>query len=134
MRQKNETVTSFNQLNEITQIMQALKRSTQTSANANTSEITSQSTLTPKAKERAKNHALKPTKRAFSERQRTAFRDKSQASANKSQGSKQANHPNAFKSDEAFKQGLATQQNGVTKCILVKPPLAKARSFLTKAS
>ncbi|WRC88047.1 hypothetical protein E5K99_05455 [Helicobacter pylori] len=116
MRQKNETVTSFNQLKEITQIMQVLERRTQTtSANANTSEITSQSTLTPKAKERAKNHALKPTKRAFSERQRTAFRDKSQASTNKSQGSKQANHPNAFKSDEAFKQGLATQQNRVTK-------------------
>ncbi len=115
MRQKHETATSFNKLKEITQIMQAQKRSVQTNANAEVSEITSQRALKPKAKARAKNHALKPTKRAFSARQRTAFfRGNSQASANKSQESKQeskqANHANTFKSDEAFKQGLATQQ------------------------
>ncbi|GAA9439254.1 hypothetical protein UBN10_09810 [Helicobacter pylori] len=68
MRQKNETSTSFNQLKEITQIMQTLKRSGQTSDNANISEIASQSALKPKTV-RTKNHALKPTKRAFSDRQ-----------------------------------------------------------------
>ncbi|WRB37061.1 hypothetical protein KVK24_05545 [Helicobacter pylori] len=90
MRHKHETATSFNQLKEITQAIQAQKRSAQTSDNANASEITSQSTLTPKAKARAKNHALNPTKKAFSERQNTAFKDRSQASANKSQETKQA--------------------------------------------
>ncbi|WP_101019829.1 hypothetical protein [Helicobacter pylori] len=96
MRQKNETVTSFNQLKEITQIMQAQKRSAQTSANANASKPTQKS-------------ALKPIKKAFSERQRTAFRDNSQASANKSQESKQADqqgdNANAFKSDEKNTRG-----------------------------
>ncbi|GAA7136447.1 hypothetical protein HpBGD42_14120 [Helicobacter pylori] len=85
MRHKHETATSFNQLKEITQIMQAQKRSAQTSDNANASEIASQSALTPKAKAQAKNHALKPTKRAFSERQRTTTKNNSQASAEESQ-------------------------------------------------
>ncbi len=96
MRQKNETATIFNQLKEITQIMQTQKRSAKTSANANASEPTQEQGNKPKAKARAKTHALKPTKRAFSERQITAFRDNSQASANKS--------------DEALKQGLTTHQ------------------------
>ncbi|MEJ8618532.1 hypothetical protein MMN25_06210 [Helicobacter pylori] len=77
MRQKHETATSFNQLSEITQIMQALK---------------------PKAKARAKNYALNPTKKAFSERQITTIRDNSHASAKKK-------HANAFKSDEANTRG-----------------------------
>ncbi len=109
MRQKHETATSFNQLKEITQAIQAKKTSAQTSDNANTSEIASQSAPKPKGTTQAKKHALKPTKKAFSERQITTIRDKSQASANKSQESKQANHANAFKSDEA--QGLATRQS-----------------------
>ncbi|MGL2599024.1 hypothetical protein ACQJ5Q_05015 [Helicobacter pylori] len=99
MRQKNETATSFNQLKEITQIMQVQKRSAQNSANANASEITQQSTLTPKIEARTKKGALKPTKRAFSERQITTIRDKSQA-----------NDEKRLKTDEAFKQGLATHQ------------------------
>ncbi|CAX30222.1 hypothetical protein [Helicobacter pylori] len=73
MRQRNETKTSFNKLMEITQAIQAIqtqKNSQQTSDNANTSEITSQSTPKPKETARTKNSALKPTKRAFSERQR----------------------------------------------------------------
>ncbi len=116
MRQKNETATSFNQFKEITQIMmQAQKRSAQNSANANESEITYKEALTPKARVRTKKGALKPTKRAFSERTNSAFRDQSQASANKSQeikqSNQQANHASAFKSDEALKQGLATHQN-----------------------
>ncbi|EJC04542.1 hypothetical protein [Helicobacter pylori] len=114
MRQKNETATSFNQLKEITQIMQAQKRSAKTSENAQISEPTQEISLKPKDSIKAKKGALKPTKRAFSERQNTAFRDQSQARANKSQetkqGNKQANHANAFKTDEALKQGLATHQ------------------------
>ncbi|GAA7245288.1 hypothetical protein HpBGD97_13930 [Helicobacter pylori] len=104
MRQKHETATSFNQLNEITQIMQAQKRSGKTSDNANISEIASQSALKPKTV-RTQNHALKPTKRAFSERQITTIRDNSQASANKSLETKESNHANAFKSDEKNTRG-----------------------------
>ncbi len=73
MRQKKETATSFNKLKEITQAIQAQKNSAQTSDNANTSEITSQSTPKPDKTARAKNSALRPTKRAFSERQRTTI-------------------------------------------------------------
>ncbi|MGL2841053.1 hypothetical protein ACQJ9R_06805, partial [Helicobacter pylori] len=80
-RQRNETDTSFNKLMEITKVIQAQKNSEQTSNNANTSEITSQSTPKPKGgTARAKKSALKPTKRAFSERQRITI-DNSQASA-----------------------------------------------------
>ncbi|MFP6270256.1 hypothetical protein ACLGEG_03930 [Helicobacter pylori] len=82
MRQKNETATSFNQLKEITEIMQK-KTPTPKSDNTNTSEIAHQSVQKPKGAARAKNHALKPTKRAFSERQNTAFRDNSQESDEK---------------------------------------------------
>ncbi|PUD37886.1 hypothetical protein [Helicobacter pylori] len=80
-------------------------------------------TLKPKSSAQTKKGALNPTKKAFSERQITAFRDKSQASANKSQETKQANqqgdNANAFKTEpannsslrakpsaKAFKQGL----------------------------
>ncbi|MFP6108879.1 hypothetical protein ACLGA6_00055 [Helicobacter pylori] len=104
MRQKNETATNFNQLKEITQIMQTQKRSAQTSANANASEATQEQANKPKATTHAKKGTLKPTKRAFSERQITTIRDNSQASAKKSleaqQSDKQTNNANAFKSDE----------------------------------
>ncbi|GAA7327979.1 hypothetical protein BD0111_14500 [Helicobacter pylori] len=96
MRQKNETATSFNQLKEITQIMQVQqKRSVQTSENA------SQRALKPKTV-RTKNHALKPTKRAFSERQMTTIRDNSQETK---QANQQGDNANAFKSDEANTRG-----------------------------
>ncbi|GAA8451409.1 hypothetical protein KKKH17_04590 [Helicobacter pylori] len=85
MRHKNETDTSFNKLREITQAIQAQKNSAQISDNANTSEFISQSMPKPKGTARAKNSALKPTKRAFSERQKTTIRDNSQASAKESQ-------------------------------------------------
>ncbi len=85
MRQKKETETSFNQLKEITQAIQVQKNSAQISDNANTSEIISQSTLKHKGSARAKNSVLKPTKKAFSERQKTTIRDNSQASAKESQ-------------------------------------------------
>ncbi|WQV34711.1 hypothetical protein KVK87_02380 [Helicobacter pylori] len=81
MRQRNETETIFNKLREITQVIQAQKNSEQTSDSANTSEITSQSTPKPKGTARTKNSALKPTKRAFSERQRITIRDNSQVIA-----------------------------------------------------
>ncbi|RVZ88614.1 hypothetical protein EDA74_07930 [Helicobacter pylori] len=81
MRQRNETKTNFNKLREITLAIQAQKNSVQTSDNANTSEITSQSTPKPKGTARTKKSALKPTKRAFSERQRVTIGDNSQASA-----------------------------------------------------
>ncbi len=78
MRQKNETATSFNQLKEITQAIQAQKNSTPTSENANASELTPKQAPKPKATAHAKNSVLKPTKRAFSERQKTTIRDNSQ--------------------------------------------------------
>ncbi len=86
MRQKNETATSFNQLKEITQAIQAQKNSASTSDNANANEIASQSTPKPKRSAHAKNSALKPTKKAFSERQITTIRDNSQANAKESKG------------------------------------------------
>ncbi|MGN8523882.1 hypothetical protein ACR9MV_04840 [Helicobacter pylori] len=85
MRHKNETATSFNKLNEITLMIQAQKNSVQISDNANTGYITSQSAPKPKGTARAKKSALKPTKRAFSERQRTTTKNNSQASAKESQ-------------------------------------------------
>ncbi|MFT2773376.1 hypothetical protein ACMWP0_01885 [Helicobacter pylori] len=85
MRQKKETATSFDQLKEITQAIQAQKNSAQPSDNANTSEIISQSMPKHKGTLHAKNSALKPTKRAFSERQKTTIRDNSQASAKENQ-------------------------------------------------
>ncbi|WP_033760613.1 hypothetical protein [Helicobacter pylori] len=100
MRQKKETSTIFNRFNALAQITQALKkRIEQISDNANISEIASQSALKPKTV-RIKNHALKPTKKAFSDRQITTIKDNSQASANKSLETKESNHANAFKSDE----------------------------------
>ncbi|RVZ09179.1 hypothetical protein EC525_07775 [Helicobacter pylori] len=109
MRHRNETDMSLNRLREITQIMQAQKRSALTSDNANASEIASQSTQTPKTRVHAKKGVLKPTKRAFSERQNTAFRDNSHASEQKCLKTEQANqkgdNANAFKSDEAEQRG-----------------------------
>ncbi|GAA9151261.1 hypothetical protein BTM352_12870 [Helicobacter pylori] len=82
MRQKNETATSFNQLKEITQALQTQKNSAQISDNANTSELTPKQAPKHKGSAHAKNNALKPTKKAFSDRQKiTTIRDNSQASA-----------------------------------------------------
>lgn len=82
----------------------------QASENANISDLTQKKGLKPKTSTQTKKGALKPTKRAFSERQITALRDKSQASANKSQETKQANqqgdNANAFKSEQANNSNL----------------------------
>ncbi|MCQ2687421.1 hypothetical protein JT202_07490 [Helicobacter pylori] len=87
MRHRKETSTiMFDRLREITQAIQVQKNSAQTSDNANTSEITSQSTPKPNGTAHAKKSVLKPIKRAFSERQRTTIlRDNSQAIAKDSQ-------------------------------------------------
>ncbi len=81
MRQTHETATSFNQLKEITQSIQAYKAQTQANKNANISELTHKRALEPKESAQTKKAALKPTKRAFSERQKTTLK-KPQASAN----------------------------------------------------
>ncbi|GAA7392935.1 hypothetical protein ID0642_14500 [Helicobacter pylori] len=102
MRQKHETATSFNQLKEITQIMQVQQKRSVPSENANTSEIASQRALKPKAKAQAKNYALNPTKKAFSERQIITIRDNSQETK---QANQQGDNANAFKGDEAKERG-----------------------------
>ncbi len=86
MRRKNETATIFNRFKEITEAIQTQKNSARTSDNANTSELTPKKALKPKWSVKAKKGALKPTKRAFSERQKTTIRDNSQASAEESKG------------------------------------------------
>ncbi|WP_101017724.1 hypothetical protein [Helicobacter pylori] len=80
MRQKNETATSFKELKEIVQIMQA--RQTPTPQN---NALNAQSTPKPKTRAHAKKGVLKPTKKA----KRT----------------KQGDNANAFKSDEANTRG-----------------------------
>ncbi|WRD99018.1 hypothetical protein E5E06_06830 [Helicobacter pylori] len=79
MRHKNETATSFDKLKEITQIMQAQKNSAQTS------DFTPKRVPKPKGRSQSLKSSLKPTKRAFSDRQIATIRDNSQASAQESQ-------------------------------------------------
>ncbi|MBH0306267.1 hypothetical protein [Helicobacter pylori] len=115
MRHEHETAKSFNELKEITQIMQAQKRSEPTSANAKISkisEITHKPALKPKSSAQTKIGRLNPTKKAFSERQITAFRDNSQASDHKRLQTNQGKNSNlrAKPSNKAFKPGLATHQ------------------------
>ncbi|MCQ2913478.1 hypothetical protein JT104_07735 [Helicobacter pylori] len=121
MRQEHETAASFKQLKEIMQIMQAQKARAKKSENAHENDSAHKLALKPKASVKAKKGALNPTKKAFSMRQKTAFRDNSQASANLSRGTKsshnanateQANNSNlrAMQSDQAQKPGLATHQ------------------------
>ncbi|WQU13353.1 hypothetical protein KVB95_01340 [Helicobacter pylori] len=139
MRQEHETATRFNQLKAITQAIMLKKdmqenathqesdrtqEANNANAKAHTQEPTQKTTLKPKASVKAKNHALKPTKRAFSERQNTAFRDHSQARANLSFKTKASHNANAFKSEQdnnynlrakpsakALKQGLKNTQS-----------------------
>ncbi|EJB37873.1 hypothetical protein [Helicobacter pylori] len=125
MRQKHETATSFNELKELTQAIQALKNGapknatyqeserTQASENANISDLTQKTTLKPKASAQTKKGALNPTKKAFSERQKTTFRDKAQASEPKRLQTNQTNNSSlkAESSDEALKQGLENNQS-----------------------
>ncbi len=127
MRQEHETATSFNQLKAITQAIM-LKKGVQEKAthqeSDRTQEPTQKTTLRPKASTQTKKGRLNPTKRAFSERQRTAFRDNSQAIAKTSYKTKASDNANAFTteqtnnsslktepSDEALKQGLENTQS-----------------------
>ncbi|MGL2524854.1 hypothetical protein ACOWNZ_06450 [Helicobacter pylori] len=127
MRQEHETATSFNQLKEITQAI-ILKNGTQANAthqesertqeanNANakahTPEPTQKIGLKPKAMLQTKKGRLNPTKKAFSERQKTTIRDSAQTSENAFK-TNQANNSSlrAKQSDKALKQGLVTHQN-----------------------
>ncbi|WQW25620.1 hypothetical protein KVS21_03450 [Helicobacter pylori] len=139
MRQEHETAKSFNQLKAITQAITlkkgALKNATNqeseptqeannANAKAHTQERTQKTTLKPKTSAQTKKGRLNPTKKAFSERQITAFRDNSQARANSSFKTKASHNLNAFKteqtnnssvrekpSEQAFKPGLATHQS-----------------------
>ncbi|MGL2602045.1 hypothetical protein ACQJ5R_05760 [Helicobacter pylori] len=121
MRQEHETATSFNQLKAITQAIMLKKgmptnathqesERTQEASNANakahTPEPTQKIGLKPKASVKAKKRALNPTKKAFSERQITAFKDNSQASANSRRGTKGSYNANAFKTEQANNSNL----------------------------
>ncbi|ERA56935.1 hypothetical protein HMPREF1398_01151 [Helicobacter pylori GAM117Ai] len=154
MRQINETAASFKELQAITQAIMLKKSAptnatnqesertqasanakahtpertqqtrAQTSENANASDLTQETGLNPKSSNQAKKGRLNPTKKAFSERQITAFRDNSQAGANSRRKTKTSHNANAFKteqanssnlraepSNKAFKPGLATHQS-----------------------
>ncbi|RVZ30362.1 hypothetical protein [Helicobacter pylori] len=106
MRQEHETPTIYNQLKEITQIMQALTTRLKTIENANASKCVQESAINPKDSVKAKKGALKPTERAFSERQKTAFRDHSQAHANTSFKTKISHDANAFKTEQGLNSNL----------------------------
>ncbi|MBS3011090.1 hypothetical protein H8683_06300 [Helicobacter pylori] len=84
----------------------------QTSENADISDLTQRTGSKPKAMLHAKKSALNPTKKAFSERQITAFRDNSQASDEKRLQTDQANNSSlkAKPSNKAFKLRLAKHQ------------------------
>ncbi|WP_052210654.1 hypothetical protein [Helicobacter pylori] len=116
MRQINETATSFNELKAITQAIMLKKGApknatnqesdrTQTSANANISDLMQATASKPKAMPHAKKGALNPTKKAFSERQITAFRDNSQASELKRLQTNQANNSNLRAEPKQPKRG-----------------------------
>ncbi|WQX82765.1 hypothetical protein KVM77_01135 [Helicobacter pylori] len=111
MRQKNETATSFNQLKEITQIMQVQKAIAKTSENAHASEPTQELSLKPKSSVQAKKGRLNPTKKAFSERQNTAFRDNSQAIAKTSFKTNASHNANAFKTEQGLNSNLREKPN-----------------------
>ncbi|PUD42719.1 hypothetical protein C2R92_01455 [Helicobacter pylori] len=84
---------------------------TQTSENANISDLTQKTGSKPKTSVQAKKGALNPTKKAFSERQKTTIRDNAQTSDNKRLKTEQASNSNlrAKPSGEAL-AGLATHQ------------------------
>ncbi|WP_162973865.1 hypothetical protein [Helicobacter pylori] len=111
MRQENETASSFNELKEITQAIQALKNSAQTNANNQASEPTQERGLKPKATAHAKKARLSPTKKAFSEREKTTIRDNANACTNARIKAiqEQGDNANAFKSDETNNSNLRAE-------------------------
>lgn len=126
MRQEHETAKSFNELKAITQAITLIKDArgnathqesepTQEANNANakahTPEPTQKTGLKPKAMLQTKKGALNPTKKAFSERQKTAFRDNSQARANSRRGTKASHNENAFKTEQTNNSNLRAMQS-----------------------
>ncbi|MGN8439637.1 hypothetical protein ACR9LA_07120 [Helicobacter pylori] len=81
----------------------------QASENANISDLTQKTTLKPKSSAQTKKQYLNPTKKAFSERQITAFRDHSQDSANSSFKTKASHSENAFKTEQGLNSSLKTK-------------------------
>ncbi|WQV45035.1 hypothetical protein KVM66_03265 [Helicobacter pylori] len=127
MRQEHETAESFNELKAITQAIMLKKgvptntthqesdrtqEANNANAKAHTPEPTQKIGLKPKAMLQTKKRRLNPTKKAFSERQKTTIRDNAQESDNKRLKTEQANNSNlrAKPSEQAFKPGLATHQ------------------------
>ncbi|MUU66586.1 hypothetical protein [Helicobacter pylori] len=111
--QESERTQEANNANAKAHTQEPTQASAQTSENANISDLTQRTGLKPKAMLQTKKGRLNPTKKAFSERQKTTIRDNAQANAN----------ANAFKpeqdnnfnlrekpSEQAFNQGLATHQ------------------------
>ncbi|WQV58956.1 hypothetical protein KVL59_00965 [Helicobacter pylori] len=84
----------------------------QASENANISDLTQKTSLKPKAMLQTKKGRLNPTKKAFSERQKTTIRDNAQASDNQRRKTEQGLNSNLREkpSEQAFKPGLATHQ------------------------
>ncbi|WRA28583.1 hypothetical protein KVM90_04470 [Helicobacter pylori] len=141
MRREHETAKNFNELKAITQAIMLKKgmpknatdqesertqesnnanakahtqsiQALQTKGNANISDLTQKTGLKPKAMLQTKKGRLNPTKKAFSERQKTSFRDNTPTSDPKRLRTEQANNSNLREkpSEQAFKPGLATSQ------------------------
>ncbi|MGL2431366.1 hypothetical protein ACOWMG_07445 [Helicobacter pylori] len=110
--QESERTQEANNANAKAHTQEPTQARAQTSENANISDLVQKIGLKPKSSAQAKKGALNPTKKAFSERQKTTIRDNEQESDNKRRKTEQANNSNlrAMKSDEAQKQGLATHQ------------------------
>ncbi|MDO7825928.1 hypothetical protein [Helicobacter pylori] len=118
--QESERTQEANNANAKAHTQEPTQARAQTTENAQASDITHQPALKIKNNSvKAKKGRLNPTKKAFSERQITAFSN-SQASANSRRGTKQSHNANALtteqsnnsnlramQSDEAQKQGLA---------------------------
>ncbi|MGN8468674.1 hypothetical protein ACR9MN_06510 [Helicobacter pylori] len=98
--QATERTQEANNANAKAHTQEPTQASAQTSENANISDLTQRTGLKPKTSAQTKKRRLNPTKKAFSERQITAFRDNSQANANL----------RAKPSERVFKLGLATHQ------------------------
>ncbi len=113
MRLEHETATSFNELKEITQAIQAQKAIEQTRAKSNASEPTQETGNKPKTTAHAKKARLNPTKKAFSMRQKTTLKkgQESEQRLKTEQANQQGNNANAFKSDEATQKGLKNNQD-----------------------
>ncbi|WP_120890593.1 hypothetical protein [Helicobacter pylori] len=110
--QESDRTQEIHNANAKANAQERTQASAQTSENANASDLTQKTTLKPKSSAQTKKQRLNPTKKAFSERQKTAFRDHSQASAKKRLQTNQGNNSSLREkpSDEALKPGLATHQ------------------------